>query len=204
MPTILLADDHSLVRDTIAAYLTQKGGFTVTAVADLDEARVALSARNRIDLAIFDYQMPGMDGLNGLIELRKQYPDLKTAIISGVASPDVVEQALGLGAVAYFSKSMAVNLMVDQIHQILSQGADGDVCAVDGKTEGAVQNRFGLTPREAQILQMLALGQSNKLIAQDLALKEVTVKFHVSNIMTKLDVTNRTQAALRATEALAI
>ncbi len=198
MHTILLADDHQLVRDTLAAYLTEKAGFEVKVASSAEEAYVSLSAFRNIDLAIIDYQMPGMDGLEGLVRLRSRFPNQKTVIISGVASPEVADKAIELGALAYFPKSMPVDLMLASINELIANNP------VDHSSDNSLEQSedrlkiYGLTARERQILQMLASGQSNKLIAQDLSLKEVTVKFHITNILGKLRVSNRTQAALLA------
>ncbi|MDJ0993140.1 MAG: response regulator transcription factor [Dinoroseobacter sp.] len=198
MPSILLADDHQLVRDTVAAYLAAKGGFNVQSAATAQEALEVLSSQKQIDLAILDYEMPGMNGLDGLAELKRHYPDQKTALISGVATSDVAEKAMHLGAVAYFPKSMPVASMLDGIRQLLVSecGPQQDPDTIDGSSP---QPRdYGLTSREEQVLARLTLGQSNKVIAEELRLKEVTVKFHITNILSKLGVSNRTQAALLA------
>ncbi|NOE43065.1 MULTISPECIES: response regulator transcription factor [unclassified Ruegeria] len=198
MRTILLADDHQLVRDTLAAYLSEKAGFEVKVASSAEEAYVSLSAFRNIDLAIIDYQMPGMDGLEGLVRLRSRFPNQKTVIISGVASPEVADKAIELGALAYFPKSMPVDLMLASINELIANSP------VDHSSDNSLKQSedrlkiYGLTARERQILQMLASGQSNKSIAQDLSLKEVTVKFHITNILGKLRVSNRTQAALLA------
>ena len=200
MAKILIADDHQLVRDTIAAYLSSTGGFVVDTAEDLKGAFEILDASTLVDLAIIDYQMPGMDGLKGCAEVLSRYPDLKISIISGVAEPAVAVEAIRLGAKGYFPKSIPVQSMVNGIHRVLEGEIVNDLIPEDTSENlsSSVKERFGLTSRELQIYEMLAVGHSNKLIASELQLKEVTVKFHVSNIMAKLGVTNRTQAALVA------
>ena len=206
MTTILLADDHLLVRDTIAAYLSSSGGFQVETAQDLDEALEILSKPTQVDIAMLDYQMPGMDGLEGFAQVRSRYPDLKLTIISGVAKADVAEKAIGLGAKGYFPKSISVTAMVDGLSRVLEGELVNDFANLDDAPGSApsLQERFGLTSRESQIVQMIALGHSNKLIASELELAEVTVKFHVSNVMGKLGVTNRTQAAVLARNEVAV
>lgn len=203
MATILLADDHQLVRDTIAAYLSSSGGFEVETAEDLEGAITVLDNSTSIDLAIIDYQMPGMDGLKGIEEILSRFPDLKASVISGVAEPAVAVEALRLGAKGYFPKSIPVKSMVKGVNRVLEGEVVNDLIPKDAPKNLApsVRERFGLTSREIEILEMLAVGHSNKLIASELKLKEVTVKFHVSNIMAKLGVTNRTQAALAAKTA---
>ena len=200
MPKILLADDHLLVRDTIAAYLASSGGFDVETAQDLPEAIEKLERSSGMDLAIFDYEMPGMDGLEGLALVRARFPNLVATIISGVANASVAEEAFRLGARGYFPKSIPVTKMLAGVRRALAGELVDDLIDIEARAEPAasVQESFGLTSREAEILDMLALGHSNKLIASELNLKEVTVKFHVSNVMSKLGVSNRTQAALIA------
>ncbi len=198
MSTILIADDHQLVRDTLATYLAEKAGFEVKVASSAEEAYVVISAFKNIDLAILDYQMPGMNDLEGLVRLKSRFPDQKTAIISGVASPEVADRAIELGALAFFPKSMPVDLMLDSINELTGDRSIARSAGIQQKQPVAFPKDYGLTIREQQILDMLASGQSNKSIAQDLLLKEVTVKFHVTNILGKLGVSNRTQAALLA------
>ena len=202
MVSILLADDHQLVRDTVAAYLSSSGGFSVHTACDLSEALAILDGPEPIELAILDYQMPGMEGLDGIARVRSLYPDLKVTIISGVAKPSVAKEAIALGVQGYFPKSIPVSLMVDGLQRVLDGELVKDLISTDEeeKLQPSVRDRFGLTAREFEILEMLAIGQSNKLIADELDLREVTVKFHVSNIMSKLGVSNRTQAAILARE----
>ena len=130
--------------------------------------------------------------------IRSRFPDLKLTVISGVAEAKVAEEAMTLGARGYFPKSISVTAMVDGLRRVLDGDLVNDFASFDDATgsDPSLRERFGLTAREHQIVQMIALGHSNKLIASELELAEVTVKFHVSNVMEKLGVTNRTQAAV--------
>ena len=204
MPRVLLADDHLLVRDTIAAYLSSSGDFEVETAQDLTEAIDLLKSSSRIELGIFDYEMPGMNGLDGLARVRAAYPDLIVTVISGVANAKVATDAFELGARGYFPKSITVTEMLAGVRRVLAGELVDDLFepAADATPTKTVRDSFGLTSREFEILKMLALGHSNKLIASELDLKEVTVKFHVSNVMSKLGVTNRTQAALIARQEI--
>ena len=200
MPNILIADDHQLVRDTIASCLSSTGEFDIHTAANLEEAFNVLATPIGIDLAILDYQMPGMNGLRGLQQARARYPGVKTAIMSGVATSDVARDALQLGASGYFPKSIPVQTLVGGIKQILEGDDYLEVPPDDGPQNPEVVRDYNLTKREVEILRALNAGFSNKEIANSFGLKEVTVKFHVTNVMAKLGVTNRTQAALRASE----
>lgn len=198
MPHILIADDHQLVRDTIASCLNSMREFDIHTAANLEEAFNVLATPIGIDLAILDYQMPGMNGLRGLQETRVRYPNVKTAIMSGVATSEIARDALQLGASGYFPKSIPVQTLVAGIKQILGGDAYLEI-PPDTKPQGfETAKNYNLTKREVEILRALSAGKSNKEIAQSFGLKLVTVKFHVTNIIAKLGVANRTQAALRA------
>lgn len=199
MPNILIADDHDLVRDAIAAYVGNVDEFNVESVSTADDAIQALHGVIPFDLAIFDYNMPGMNGLMGLESAIKKFPKTKFALMSGVAKPDVAKDAMSMGASGFFPKSLAADTMVNAIRFVLS-GERYFPFDLSMTTSGADApgDYHGLTAREKQTLEGLCAGQSNKEIARDLDLQEVTIKLHVKNILQKMGVKNRTQAALRA------
>jgi DNA-binding NarL/FixJ family response regulator len=200
MSHILIADDHQLVRDTIASCLNSFGEFKVHTAASLKEAFDVLATPVGIDLVILDYQMPGMDGLWGLKETKARYPAVKTAIMSGVATYEIAKNAVDLGASGYFPKSIPVQTLVGGIKRILAGSAYLEMDAGTEPRDAGNKSSYQLTKRELEILLALKAGKSNREIASSFGLKEVTVKFHVTNIISKLGVSNRTQAALRATE----
>lgn len=201
MPCILIADDHDLVRETIAAYLGQVDGFNVVSAASLEAALDAAAGEVPVDLAVLDYNMPGMDGLDGLDKMRRQFPHIRTMLLSGSATRDVATDAMGRGADGFIPKSMPASSMVNAIRFVLA----GEKYfpfdfAPDAAPGSAAANEAGLSARERQTLEQLCLGLTNKQIARNLGLQEVTVKLHVKNLMAKLGVSNRTQAALLAKE----
>ncbi len=199
MPNILIVDDHDLVRDTIAAYLARTEGLEVDSASTLDEAVEKLRGMTSFDLAVLDYNMPGMDGLAGLRRAVSGFPATRIALMSGVARPEVAREAMALGAVGFFPKSLAAASMVNAVRFVLSgeKYFPFDL-AMEGETANGGEDFHGLTPREVQTLRGLCDGKSNKEIARGLDLQEVTIKLHVKNILSKLGARNRTQAALRA------
>ena len=199
MPNILLADDHDLVRETISAYLDTVEDFQVTSASHLDAALKMMSGMVSYDLLILDYHMPGMDGLDGLEKAKKAHPNVKVALMSGVANRDVANTAMARGADGFMPKSLTAVSMVNAIKFILS-GERYFPFDFGTASKGAAQDSTfsGLSEREMQTLEQLCIGLSNKEIARNLGIQEVTVKLHVKNVLAKLNVSNRTQAALLA------
>lgn len=191
MVSILLADDHGLVRDTIAAYIEQKGGHPVVSVAGLSEALDEISKGRQFGLVLLDYRMPGMESLDGLTKVREALPDVPVALISGSASDEVARQALEMGAAGFLSKTLSPQDLIDAVEGLI----EGEVYAPDSLSGAQVH---GLTPREVEVVRGIAGGKSNKEIARDLGVQEVTIKLHVKTLSRKLEARNRTHAAMRA------
>lgn len=190
MGNILLADDHDLVRETIAAYLKQTGLHQVTAVADLTAAEKMLEETG-FDLVLLDYRMPGMESLDGLKTLAERYPNMPIALISGAAGGEVARQAVDLGAAGFLPKTLAPK---DLIHAVEAMIAGAAYLPDDALSQAT----HGLTPREVEVVRGIAGGKSNKEIARDLGVQEVTIKLHVKTLSRKLEARNRTHAAMRA------
>ena len=193
---ILLADDHDLVRETIAAFLQANGIPEVSVAASLTEAKAMLETAP-CDLLLLDYSMPGMNGLESLGVLRALHPKLAVAILSGSASRELAEAALRAGAIGFLPKTLSAHGMVAAIRVMVA----GTVYVpTDLLVAEAAQGEgmLSLTRRETDVLRGLCAGKSNKEIARDLDLQEVTVKLHVKTLSRKLGARNRTHAAMIA------
>ncbi|WP_370195825.1 MULTISPECIES: response regulator transcription factor [Aurantimonas] len=199
---ILVADDHDLVRDTIALFLQNEGGIDVTVAATLDEALVRIDEVGSFDLVLLDYGMPGMDGLAGLKRAIAANQDKPVALMSGVASRTVAEDALAAGAAGFVPKTLGAKSMVNALRFMASGEQYAPVkWMTEMEAEASHPLADKLSAREMQVLEGLCDGKANKEIARDLDLQEVTVKLHVKTLSRKLDARNRTHAAMIARDA---
>ncbi|MCF1709075.1 response regulator transcription factor [Tabrizicola sp. J26] len=194
---ILLADDHDLVRETIAAFLKAEGFEAVKVVGSLQEAMGVIVEQGPIDLVLLDYSMPGMNGLEGMISALKANGGKPVAILSGFATREVAEAAMRSGAAGFLPKTLGSRAMVAAVRAM----ANGDTFLPYGELSDAslpAEGRFNLSRREQDVLRGICEGKSNKEIARDHDLQEVTVKLHVKTLSRKLGAKNRTHAAMIA------
>ncbi|MEP4198333.1 MAG: response regulator transcription factor [Aliishimia sp.] len=199
---ILLADDHELVRETIAAFLESAGTFMVVQSSDLPSVEKALVSYDPFDLVLLDYEMPGMNGLEGLDKILDATRPRPVALISGSANKEIAEQALDRGAAGFLPKSMAAKSLVNAI-KFMAMGekyAPIDFMTQEVETADHPLRKL-LTARELQVLSCLTRGLANKEIAREIELQEVTIKLHVKTLCRKLEAKNRTHAAMIAKEA---
>ncbi|QGX41244.1 response regulator transcription factor [Permianibacter aggregans] len=202
---VLLADDHPLFRDALKRAIE----FSIEQAEVFDADSVAalyalLEQHSDADLLLLDLHMPGAKGFSALIHIRAAQPGLPVIVISGNEDPAIMQRAIGHGASAYIPKNTAPETMSSAIRAVL----DGEVwlpAGIDDKTTSIAQEEAEiarrikeLTPHQFRVLMMLADGSLNKQIAYDLGVSEATVKAHMTAIMKKLGVTNRTQAVVAA------
>lgn len=192
---ILIADDHVLVRDTIAAYLTNEGAFVVSATASLDEAITHIEKLEDLDIVLLDYSMPGMNGLEGLRKVKAMVGDTPVAILSGTATPAIAEGAIAAGASGFIPKTLPAKSIMSAATMMVQGEVFAPFNFMNQKADGALG---GLTDRETEVLRGICEGKSNKEIALDLGLQEVTIKLHVKTLCRKLEAKNRTHAAMIA------
>ena len=196
---VLIADDHELVRDTIRAYLERESGVKVSVASDLYEAEKLLRSEGPYDLALLDYTMPGMNGLEGLAKAKEWNFGNPVAIISGTATRAIAEAALAAGAAGFLPKTIPAKSL---IHAVRFMAAGERYAPIHFMTDREEEPKHPLesklTEREFQVLRGLIDGRSNKEIAKTLDLQEVTIKLHVKTLCRKLAARNRTHAAMIA------
>ena len=210
MYKILIADDHPLFREAIHNVIAD--GFpdsTVMETCDLDSALVITREHDDLDLILLDLNMPGMHGLNGLINLRNECPTIPVVIVSAEEDKQIVLQAITCGAVGFITKSSPRAQMTEAIVQILNGNVylPSDIIRSSKPTPRRHQHEEpgippellqALTRKQLLVLERMTKGESNKQIAYNLDIAETTVKAHVSAILRKLGVHNRVQAILSA------
>lgn len=197
---ILIVDDHAVVRQGLRMFLAADPEFQVVGEAAGGAEAVQLTRELRPDLVLMDLLMPAMDGVAATAAIHREMPEVEVLALTSVLEDKMIVGALRAGAIGYLLKDMDAA----DLRRAVKAAAAGQVqIAPDAATRLAQEIRapegeVALTPRETEILRLLAQGQSNKEIAQTLRIGDGTVKTHLSNIFAKLGVTSRTQAALYA------
>ncbi len=196
---MLLADDHDLFREAVSAMVSADGAVSVVSVSSLAGVIDCL-ARQKFDLVLLDYQMPGINGLDGLDMVRAAAPGVPVAVISGTTLRGLAEEVLAHGAVGFVPKTLGVKAMIAAVQMMAAGGTFAPMAMLD---EPPVQAGplDDLTRREREVLEGICAGKSNKEIARDLDVQEVTVKLHVKTLARKLNARNRTHAAMIARDA---
>ena len=195
---VLIADDHDLLRDTLILFLEAEGRMETASAGTFQEACARIESDDPYDLILLDYNMPGMNGLEGLRKAIALKNGQRVALISAEATRQIAEDALEAGAAGFVPKSLPAKSLVNAV-KFMAMGEQYFMTAVDQVPTNALAEK--LTPRELQVLKGLTEGKSNKEIARDLDITEPTIKLHVKTLYRKVGAANRTQAALIAREA---
>jgi DNA-binding NarL/FixJ family response regulator len=200
---VLIADDHEVVRTGLASLLAESD---IEIIADATSGRqaISLTREHKPDVVLLDIRMPDMDGLDALEKIHRESPDVKVVILSTYDNPTYIARAVALGASDYVLKGASRQDILTAIRTV-AEGRGPSPAGELGKVAGAMRrevqpasSEVPLTTRETQVLRHLALGLSNKEIGKSLAISIETVKEHVQNILRKVSVADRTQAAVWA------
>lgn len=193
---IMVADDHNVVRQGLVALLNTVSGFQVVAEAADGQEAIERFAEHRPDVTLIDLRMPMLGGVEAVTEIRRKYPVARIIVLTTFDGDEDIYRALQAGAKGYLLKGMFGEELIEAIRAVHA-----------GKTRipSAIAERLadrmggpGLTTRELDVLKAIVGGHSNKEIAHELSISEATVKTHINNILSKLGVSDRTQATTTA------
>ena len=205
--TVIVADDHPLFRTAIKEALEAEQGETnFLEASSFESLQKLVDEQQEVDLVLLDLHMPGVSGFAGLVYLCKRYPSVPVVIISANEDPMVIRRALEHGAAGFIPKSSSIDTITQAISSILM----GEIWApavthsdLPGRNTSELElaeRMSQLTPQQFKVLMMMSQGLLNKQIAYELEVSEATIKAHVTAIMNKLGVSNRTQAVLAANQ----
>ena len=205
MIRVAIADDHAVVRQGLRTFLELQEGMDVVGEAADGEEAVALVERTAPDVVLLDLVMPRVDGLEAIRRIRERAPATRILVLTSFADDNTVLPAVRAGAAGYLLKDVQPPELAGAIRTVhagealLAPSVATMLVEQLAAEDGDDAERGGhLTPREREVLALLARGRANKAIALDLGVSERTVKTHVSNILGKLNLTDRTQAAVYA------
>lgn len=193
---IMVVEDHQVVRQGFSALLRTVNDFAVAAEAGTGEQAVALFREHTPDVTLMDLRLPGMGGVEAIGAIRKDFPDARIIVLTTFDGDEDIYRALQAGARGYLLKGMNIEELIDAI-RIVHRGKSRIPPAV---AERLAERLAGpaLTERETDVLRLIVAGKSNKEIGTALFISEATVKTHINNMLGKLGVTDRTQAATTA------
>lgn len=201
---VVLADDHAVVRKGIREFLEEDPAIRVVGEANNGEEAIALVAREKPNVAVFDIQMPKLNGMDAARRVKQDFPNTRVLMLTAFDEDPYIFAALQAGASGYLLKTASSNELVRAVHAI----AAGENALSPAVAKKLVQRAAGgdskaesvepLTERELEVLRLAAKGMGNKQIGVELSISDRTVQGHLANIYAKLHVTTRTEAVLFA------
>ncbi len=201
---VMVVDDHAIVRQGIADVLASDDDIEIVAVANGGEDAISLAAQWNPDVVLMDLSMPGIDGVEATRRTIGISPATRVVMLTSFAEPEHVNAALDAGAVGYVLKDADADEIVRAVKAASRGEAPFSPRAAGALLARRAQHRSAeeLTPREREVLDLVGQGLANKQIARRLAIKEKTVKAHLSNVFQRIGVSDRTSAALWAAKHL--
>ena len=203
---VLLVDDHKIVRQGVRAYLQTLADISVVAEADSGTEAVISAEKNRPHVILMDLEMPGeLDGIAATRQIRKNHPEMQVIVVTSHHQDEYIFPAVRAGAISYLLK----DIEPDELASAIRKAAQGEAILDSRVASRIIQELQGirkdevnpfteLSEREFDVLRLIAAGRSNAEIAESLVLGESTVKTHIGNILKKLHLDDRTQAAVYA------
>jgi len=193
---IMVVEDHHVVRQGLVALLKSVPDMNVVAEGADGKQAVDLFRQHEPDVTLMDLRMPNMSGVDAVVQIRRDYPAARIIVLTTFDGDEDIYRALQAGARAYLLKGMFGDELMDAIRAVHAGKS-----RIPPAVAERLANRMGgpgLTARELDVLRLIVLGNSNKEIGEGLHISEATVKTHINNILSKLGVTDRTQATTTA------
>ena len=193
---VMVVDDHPLMRVGVAAIINARPNMTVVAQTGTGEEAVALFHEHKPDITLMDLRLPKMSGVDAILAIRARYPASRFVVLTTYEGDEDIHRAFEAGAQGYVIKGMPYQTLIDALQRVHSGGR-----FLPPPVVRALESRMPdseLSPREQEVLQLLVNGKSNKEIASELGITNATVKCHVSTILMRLNVSDRTQAVVAA------
>lgn len=206
---VVLADDHALVRQGIRRFLEETGEIDVVAEAEDGETALELIAEYKPDLAILDIRMPKLSGVDLARRIRAEYPQLRVLVLTAYDDDPYVFALLQAGVDGYILKTADSTHLVQAVHQVMRGEPALDPGVAKRLMERAASGRLAMrdhevverpTDRELEVLRLAGKGLTNRAIGQELAISDRTVQGHLARVYSKLQVSTRTEAVLKAVQ----
>ncbi|MBI3800452.1 MAG: response regulator transcription factor [Deltaproteobacteria bacterium] len=208
--SVVVVDDHPIFLAGLQQLFKKQADFELVGVAESADQLEAVLAQTTPDVILMDIEMPARDGISATVIVRKQRPGAKVVMLTGYDNPDLIFRALKAGAVGYLLKNTRSKEILDTLRRVaagelfLNPELAGKFLREfqrDQEVEEVRRLVHTLTPREEEVLRLVATGANNREISQRLFISELTVKMHLASIFRKLQVNDRTKAAILALKA---
>jgi NarL family two-component system response regulator LiaR len=200
---VMLVDDHAVVRSGLSAFLLTYSDLELVGEASDGEEAIAEAGRIHPDVILMDLVMPRTDGASAIRAIREQHPDIQMIALTSFKEQDLVQRALKAGAIGYLLKDVSADELADAIRAahagrptLAPEAAEALIH--NARSSGTISPGHDLTDREREVLELMVEGLNNNEISERLIVSRSTVKFHVSNILSKLGVSSRTEAVALA------
>ncbi len=196
--SVMVVDDHPMIREGVAGVIASEPGMQLACEAGDGHEAIAMYRKCRPDVTLMDLEMPNLDGLDALVAIRQEFPDARVLVLTTFRGDARAKRSLKAGAAGYMLKSRIRKELLDAIRQVHA----GRKC-IDPEVATEISesvNDDQLTAREVEVLQRVARGSSNKVVAHELQLTEGTIKSHMKSVLAKLGANDRTHAVMIALE----